>query len=54
MSPELEVVVTQLVLEAWGYSLTSDAIVDYVTDRCSATPMEVQAALDELYADMRD
>jgi len=54
MSPELDSVVTQLVLEAWGYSLTADAIVDYVCARCDATPVEVQAALDELYADMRD
>jgi hypothetical protein len=54
MSPELEVVVTQLVLEAWGYSLTAEDIVDYVCARCDATPVEVQVALDELYADMRD
>jgi hypothetical protein len=54
MSPELDSVVTQLVLEAWGYSLTADAIVDYVCARCDATPVEVKAALDELYADMRD
>jgi hypothetical protein len=54
MLPELEGVVTRLVLEAWGYSLTAEDIVDYVCARCYATPSEVVIILDALYAEMRD
>ena len=54
MLPELEGVVTRLVLEAWGYSLTAEDIVNYVCVRCAATPTEVEATLNVLYAEMRD
>jgi len=54
MTPELESEVTQLILEAWGYSLTAQSIVDYVCFRCDATPKEVAETLEAMYTDMRD
>jgi len=54
MSPELEAVVTQLILEAWNYCLFDEEVVDYVCARCDATPSEVEKLSDALYNDMRD